>query len=71
MLLRIKAERLRRGWSQTVLGARAGLAASDISRIETGRFKPYPLQVARLSRALNVPADRLLDPADDHGHSAA
>lgn len=66
MKTQIKAERLRRGWTQTELGAKAGLSASDVSRIETGRLRPYPLQVIRLARALKLAPDQLLDlaPAD-------
>jgi transcriptional regulator with XRE-family HTH domain len=42
MILKMKAERLRRNWTQTDLGFHAGLSASDISRIESGRNQPYP-----------------------------
>jgi transcriptional regulator with XRE-family HTH domain len=62
MLLRIKVERQRRKWTQTDLGARAGLSASDISRIETGRLRPYPHQALRIARALRMEPDRLLEP---------
>jgi transcriptional regulator with XRE-family HTH domain len=61
MLLRIKAERLQRGWTQTQLAARSGLSTSDISRIETGRFKPYPKQALRIARALKVAPECLLE----------
>jgi len=60
MVLKIKAERLRRQWTQTDLGARAGLSASDISRIESGRLQPYPRQVQRLARALKLAPAELL-----------
>jgi transcriptional regulator with XRE-family HTH domain len=59
--LRIKIERLRRKWTQTDLGARSGLSASDISRIETGRLRPYPGQAARLAKALKVAPEDLLE----------
>jgi transcriptional regulator with XRE-family HTH domain len=62
MFLRIKAERLRRKWTQTELGARSGVSVSEISRIETGRTRPYPDQAKRLARALKVPAAQLLEP---------
>ena len=61
----VKAERLRRGWTQTDLGARARLAASVISQIESGRFRPYPGQLKRLARVLNLPAEQLLEIADE------
>jgi transcriptional regulator with XRE-family HTH domain len=65
-MLRIKAERQKRKWSQTTLAARAGsMSAADISRIENGLLKPYPQQLARLARALKVPPDQLLEPNDE------
>lgn len=63
-MLRIRQERLRRGWSQTDLGGRAGLSASDVSRVETGRFQPYPQQHLRLARALKLRPDELLLPVE-------
>jgi transcriptional regulator with XRE-family HTH domain len=60
-ILKVRAERLRRRWSQTELGARSGLSASDVSRIETGRFLPYPRQLARLARALKLDPAQVLD----------
>ena len=59
---RMKAERLRRKWTQTKLGARAEVSASDVSRIESGRFIPYPGQARRLARALGLALDELLEP---------
>ena len=61
---RIKAERLRRGWTQTDLGYHSRTSPADISRIETGRLKPYPGQLERLGRVLGVPAGDLLAPVD-------
>lgn len=66
MVLKVKAERLRRGWTQTTLGYHAQLSASEISRIESGRTRPYPAQAARLARALNVPADQLQTPVEEN-----
>ena len=64
MVLRIKAERLRREWSQTVLAARADVSTSDISRIESGRFLPYPKQAQRIAEALDLRVDELLQPVE-------
>lgn len=59
---RLKAERLRRGWTQTALGYHARVTPSEISRIETGRLRPSPSQSTRLARALKLaPATLLLD----------
>lgn len=47
-------ERRRRGWSQQTLAHLAGIQASDVSRIETGRLHPYPSQAQRLARVLGI-----------------
>ena len=60
-MLRIRSERLRRGWSQTVLAYRAKLSASDVSRIENGIQRPYPRQAAALGRALEIAPEALLE----------
>ena len=60
-MLRVKFERLRLGWSQTVLAFRTGMSAAEISRIETGRTNPYPSQMNRLCRALGLSAGSLLE----------
>ena len=60
-MLRLKSERLRRGWTQTDLGFHSRMTTAEISRIETGRLRPYPGQVERLSRALGLRPSELLD----------
>jgi transcriptional regulator with XRE-family HTH domain len=65
MITRMKAERVRRGWTQAVLASKAGMMAPDISRIESGRTKPYPIQVARLSKALRIDIPQLLELVPD------
>ena len=66
-MLRVKFERLRRGWNQTTLAFRARVSAAEISRIETGRAKPYPGQVKRLCRALGLTAGSLLENVVEDG----
>lgn len=63
-LKKMRAERLRRGWSQTQLAARADMSSSDVSRFETGRAIPYPVQARRLARALGITPDELLIPVE-------
>ena len=58
-MLRMKAERLRRGWSQADVGYRARIQPSEISRLERGLAVPYPSQLKRLARVLQVPAEQL------------
>ncbi len=59
-VLRVKYERLRRGWSQTVLSYYTNVTSADISRIETGRLRPYPTQLRKLATVLDVPPEDLL-----------
>ncbi len=55
----LKSEREKRGLSQQKLGVLVDIGASDISRIETGRMKPYPSQAERLAKVLGVDPDDL------------
>jgi ribosome-binding protein aMBF1 (putative translation factor) len=63
-MLRMKRARVERGWNQTTLAFHAGMSTADVSRIESGRMRPYPSQVERLSRALELDSARLLEEAD-------
>lgn len=69
-MLRLKAERLRRGWTQTDLAYHARMTAAEISRIETGRLRPYPGQADRLSCVLGLRLEDLLEPANSERASA-
>ena len=53
--MQLTRERLARGWSQAELARRAGMNATTISLIESGRFQPYPAQLVKLARALGLP----------------
>jgi transcriptional regulator with XRE-family HTH domain len=70
MMSKMKAERLRRHWSQTQLAARAALSTSDVSKFESGRMNPYPVQARRLAKALGLRPDELLECADEPQHAA-
>jgi transcriptional regulator with XRE-family HTH domain len=70
-MFRMTAERRRRGWTQTDLAYKAKVAISEISRIETGRAKPYPGQQARLARALQLDPATLLDEVTEPSNTAA
>ena len=52
---RVREERLKRGWSQTMLSARTGIAASDISAVERGIKYPFAGWRRRLAAAFRVP----------------
>ena len=61
VMLMLKLERLRKGWNQTALAFHTGVSVADLSRIETGRLRPYPRQLDRLGAALDVAPSMLLD----------
>ncbi len=46
-----------REWSQKDLGEMAGLSNVTISAIERGRLRPYPVQLKKLAKALEVPEE--------------
>jgi transcriptional regulator with XRE-family HTH domain len=64
-MLRVRFERLRRGWNQTALAFHAGMSVTDVSRVETGRLRPYPKQLQRLATALEIEASKLLEQVDE------
>ncbi len=64
ILLRLKVERLRRGWTQTDLALRTRLVAQDISKIENGWLIPRPDQLERLAFALEIPLAAVLQRMD-------
>lgn len=55
----VRILRQRRGWSQRKLARQANLPEADVSRIETGRLRPYRGQARRLARALGVRVEDL------------
>lgn len=59
-VLRIKAERLNRGWTQTDLAYFARMSSAEVSRIESGRMVPYPGHALRLARVLDLQPSELL-----------
>ena len=60
-MLRLKAERLRRGWTQTDLAYHARVQPAEISRIERGNARPYPAQAERLARVLGLAITELIE----------
>ena len=65
-MTRLQVERLRRGFSQTMLAAKAGrLSGADINRFENHYARPYAGQAKRIARVLNLDPDELLEPVDE------
>ncbi len=63
-LLKITLLRKDRGLSQAALARLARISPSDLSRIESGRTRPYPSQVKKITEALGVSegeGERLFD----------
>jgi ribosome-binding protein aMBF1 (putative translation factor) len=65
--LRIEVARKQRKWNQTKLAAAAGMSTTDVSKIENGRFIPYPKQAERLARALKIKPEELLEEVEVQG----
>lgn len=63
---KVREERLKRGWSQTVLSTKTLIAQSDLSNIETGKRIPCAGWRLRIAKAFKVPAEMLFG-GDDHG----
>ena len=63
IMTRMRAERIRRGWSQQALAERAGIGVADVSRIENGRLQPYPLQAHKIADVLGIPTSELQEPS--------
>ncbi len=64
-MLRLKVERLKRGWSQTHVSMRTGIAAADVSAVERGRRYSHPGWRRRLAAAFRLPEDVLFAEAPD------
>jgi transcriptional regulator with XRE-family HTH domain len=61
---RLEEVRRARQWTKAELARRAGLHASTVGAIESGRLRPYPGQLQKLCRALRISvadASHLLD----------
>ncbi len=65
LLVRIRAERDRRGWSQRELARRAGVPQYTVSRYEAGVRKLDLDVLEKLARAFGVPPARLLRQVKD------
>lgn len=61
----IRARRLRAGLTQKVLARAAGIDVTDLSRFETGRREPHPIQLRAIARALATSPSRLARAWDD------
>lgn len=58
---RVRALRLKRGWTQERLAEEADLNFVQVSHIERGANEPKLTTIIRLARALGVKAGKLID----------
>lgn len=61
-MLRLRDERLRRGWSQTRLSAFTGIAQSDLSAVENERRRPGAGWRRKLSQVFGMSESDLFAP---------
>jgi len=57
-MLRVTQLRNEYGWSQAELARRSGMNQATVCHIERGHVNPYPSQLAKLARALDVDPSR-------------
>lgn len=53
-ITKLEAIRREQGMTKTALGRKSGIQYGMIGWIESGRFKPYPVQLEKLAAALGV-----------------
>lgn len=63
--MRIRTLRKARAWSLDNLAERAGISASQLSRIETGHRRIHLDQLAAIAGALDTSLDQLVESPDD------
>ncbi len=59
---RLRAERVRRFWTQERLAKEAGISQKAISKIETNQVEPHFSTILKLAKALGVDPSELVDP---------
>lgn len=61
VLIRIRALRRDRGFSQAMLATKAGLSREYVARLEAGRHDPTITVLTRIAKALKVSVADLVD----------
>ncbi|MBR6098839.1 helix-turn-helix transcriptional regulator [bacterium] len=59
--LKIKMERIKRGWSQEQLGEYSDISKTSIGAIERGQSTPSTLTLAKIATAFNMTVSELTD----------
>ena len=63
---RVRAARLRRGWSQTDLAKRSGLSVRFVTDLENGKGNISVLRLAEVADALSIPIVSLFQEMRPH-----
>lgn len=69
-MLRLRKERLKRGWSMVELARRAKISEATLSRLENSKTFPYPGWKKRLSRVLGVKQEELFKEVESYADTA-
>jgi transcriptional regulator with XRE-family HTH domain len=64
MILKLRQERERRGWSLVDLTVKTGISSSDLSLIERGCKPAYPGWQRRIAKAFKMSAEDLFQEVD-------
>ena len=64
-ITRLRAERLRRGWTLTYLTRTSGISTADLSQIEWGKRYPFRGWRERLAKAFGVTEEPLFPNASE------
>ena len=59
--LKIKMERIKRGWSQDILSENCGISKNSIGAIERGKSNPSSLTLAKIATAFGITVSELTD----------
>jgi len=59
--LKIKIERIKRGWSQDTLSEYCGISKNSIGAIERGKSNPSSLTLAKIATAFGITVSELTD----------
>ena len=59
--MRIKALRKRKGWTQAILAAKAGIGRVHLAKLETARQDPTLATLEKIAKAFRVKLSALVD----------
>lgn len=60
-MLRLKEERIKRGWTQLELAFKTKIHPPLISQLESGKIYPYPSYKRKLEKIFGIDGDKLFE----------